>query len=76
MRNSNRTGMTYRKLSDSAKRAVITSRIRKGDTHRIANEMGYSVSHVTNVIAGRYQNSMILNRAYDMTRGRVKNSLK
>ena len=46
MRKSNRAGMTYRKLSDSAKRAVITSRIRKGDTHRIASEMGYSVSHV------------------------------
>lgn len=72
MKNRNRTGMTYRKLSASAKRAIIASRRRKGDTDRIANELGYSTSHVYNVLAGRNENSRILNKAYDMTRNRVQ----
>lgn len=70
MRNKTRTGMKYQKLTPDTKRSIVNARRRKGDTNRIAEELDYSVSHVTNVLAGRHENSKILNRAYDLTRNR------
>lgn len=69
---SSRVGSTYRKLSISAKLAVIASRKRHGDVRQIAINMGYSEPHVCNVLAGRYENKFIVNHAYNMTRSRPK----
>jgi len=72
--NQTRTGSTYRKLTARAKRAIIASRKRQGDGIRIAFLTGYSESHVSNVLHGRYKNEHILNFAYNMVRGRLKNT--
>lgn len=72
--NQTRTGSKYRKLTAGAKRAIIASRKRQGDGTQIAFRTGYSESHVSNVLHGRYENQGILNFAYNMVRGRRKNS--
>ena len=69
---SSRVGSTYRKLSIPAKLAAIKSRKRHGDVRQIASDMGYSEPHVSNVLAGRYENKFIVNHAYNMTRSRPK----
>jgi len=70
MRNQNRKGTTYRKLSVPAKLAVIRSRKRMYDNAYVAAETGYSESHVCNVLAGRHANTRIVNFAYNMARSR------
>jgi len=72
--NQTRTGSKYRKLTAGAKRAIIASRKRQGDGIQIAFRTGYSEQHVSNVLHGRYENQRILNFAYNMVRGRQKNS--
>lgn len=73
-KNQSKVGMTYRKLPYTQKLAVINSRLRQGDVVNIANRTGFSASFTSEVIGGVYQNERIVNRAYDMTRGRVKNT--
>lgn len=72
--NQSRIGMKYRKLNVTTKRAVIKSRQRRGDTQTIANALGYNKVYVGNVINGHYPNERIINHAYNMVRGRKKNS--
>lgn len=72
--NKTRTGSTYRKLTAGAKRAIIASRKRHGDGTQIAFRTGYSEAHVSNVLHGRHENKRILNFAYNMVRGRRKNT--
>jgi len=76
MKNQSKIGMKYRKLSNPAKLAVINSRRRRGDIVKIANDLYYSESHICNVLTGKANNSRILNHAYNMVRGRMKNSVK
>lgn len=68
--NSNKVGMSYNKLKPAKKRTEIALRRKKGDVEKIAQKMGYSQTHVTNVLAGRFENPKILNHAYNMVRGR------
>jgi plasmid maintenance system antidote protein VapI len=62
-----------RKLNRTAKLAFYCARQRKGDTTRLAEMTGYSVSHVSNIINGRRSvNQDVANAMYDMSRRRMK----
>jgi len=54
--------------------SFINDRIRKGDTTKIADRSGYSVSHVSNVLASRRTNDSILKEAYKVTYRRKANA--
>jgi hypothetical protein len=54
----------------------INRRLRNGDISRIADQTGFSTTHVSDVVSGKYFNDSIVNKAYDMTRGRVSNAIK
>ena len=61
-------------LNRTAKLAFFTHRQRTGDVTRIADETGYSVSHVSNMINGvRKINDVAANAMYMITRRRQKN---
>jgi hypothetical protein len=72
--NQSKVGMTYRKLPYTAKLAVINSRLRQGDVVKVAERTGFSPNYTSEVIGGLYTNTKIVNKAFDMTRGRIKNS--
>lgn len=65
---------SYEKLSYIQKITRTNRKLRTGDISRVAVETGYSATHVGDVLAGNYFNDRILNRAYDITRGRKANS--
>jgi hypothetical protein len=67
---------TYTKLTYIQKVSRINRRLRTGDISRIADETGYSSTHVSDVVSGKYFNDSIVNKAYDMTRSRVSNAVK
>lgn len=67
---SSRKGMSYAKLSQDQKRAIIASRKKRGDGAVIASKMGVTTTYVSNVITGRTENTRIVNQMYDMVRGR------
>jgi hypothetical protein len=67
---SSRKGMSYAKLSQDQKRAVITSRKKRGDGAVVAVKMGVTPTYVSNVISGRTANQKVVNQMYDMVRGR------
>ena len=62
-------------MNRTAKLAFFKARRRTGDTTRLAEETGYSASHVSNVTSGtRKVNNTIANAMYMLTRRRIKNS--
>jgi len=62
-------------MNRTAKLAFFKARKRTGDTTRLAEETGYSVSHVSNMTSGtRKVNNTVANAMYMLTRRRVKNS--
>ena len=64
-----------KRLNKTAKMAFYTARKRQGDTTRIAEQSGYSVSHVSNIMAGRrLVNQDVANVLYNISRRRVKTS--
>lgn len=65
---------SYEKLSYIQKITRVNRKLRTGDVSRVAVETGFSATHVSDVLAGKYFNDRILNRAYDVTRGRKSNS--
>jgi len=66
-----------RKLNRTAKLSFFTARKRQGDATRIAENTGYSLSHVVNVINGNHTVSQTMaNEMYNISRHRVKNSEK
>jgi hypothetical protein len=73
MSNSTTRG-SYEKLSYIQKITRVNRKLRTGDVSRVAVETGFSATHVSDVLAGKYFNDRILNRAYDVTRGRKSNS--
>jgi hypothetical protein len=73
--NSNRPS-SYAKLSYTQKVSRINRKLRNGDITRVADTTGFSTTHVSDVISGKYFNERIVNEAYDMTRGRVSNAVK
>jgi hypothetical protein len=65
------------KLNRTAKQAFYVARSRKGDVTRLSENTGYSVSHISNVLAGRRSvNNTIANSMYRMSYRRMKNSEK
>jgi hypothetical protein len=72
---SNQTKVRANKMSSTEKLAFFNARKRTGDTIRIAEETGYSVSHVYNMTNGNRQvTNPVANVMYKLTRRRVKNS--
>ena len=67
---------TYTKLTYIQKAARINRKLRTGDITRVAEATGFSTTHVSDVVSGKYFNDTILNKAYDMTRGRISNVKK
>ena len=62
-------------MNKTAKLAFFKARKRTGDTTRIAEETGYSVSHVSNMTSGtRRVTNPVANAMYMLTRRRIKNS--
>ena len=66
----------YAKLSYTQKVSRINRKLRTGDITRVADTTGFSTTHVSDVISGKYFNEFIVNQAYDLTRGRVSNAVK
>ena len=63
------------RLNRTAKQAFYVARSRKGDVTRLSENTGYSVSHISNVLAGRRSvNNTIANSMYRMSYRRMKNS--
>jgi hypothetical protein len=75
MSNSNRPE-TYNKLTYLQKVSRINRKLRVGDITNVSNATGYSTTHVSDVVAGKYINDRIVNEAYDVTRGRLSNAEK
>ena len=67
---------SYTKLTYIQKVSRINRRLRTGDVSTIAEATDYSTTHVSDVLSGKYFNDRIVNKAYDMTRGRVSNAVK
>jgi len=65
------------KLNRTAKQAFYVARSRKGDVTRLSENTGYSMSHISNILAGRRSvNDTIANSMYRMSYRRMKNSEK
>jgi len=61
-------------LNRTAKLSFFTHRQRTGDVTRLAEETGYSTSHISNMINGaRRINDTVANAMYMLTRRRMKN---
>jgi len=75
MSNNNRPE-TYNKLTYLQKVSRINRKLRVGDITNVSNVTGYSTTHVSDVVAGKYINDRIVNEAYDVTRGRLSNAEK
>jgi hypothetical protein len=67
---------TYQKLTYIQKVSRINRKLRTGDVTSVANNTGYSTTHVSDVLRGNYFNDRIVNEAYDLTRGRMVNTKK
>lgn len=67
---------SYKKLSYIQKVSRINRKLRNGDISRIAQETGYSTTHVSDVVSGKYFNDTIVNRIYDLTRSRKSNAVR
>ena len=64
----------YTRRTYIQKAVIANRRIRKGDVTKISELTGYSIGHVSDVIAGREINSVVMNRVFNMTRGRKSNA--
>jgi hypothetical protein len=65
----------YRNLEYSEKLVSFSFRKRRGDVTRIFNTFSdVSLSHISNVLAGRRFNENIVNAAYRLSYRRMKNS--
>jgi hypothetical protein len=62
-------------LNNNAKLAFFTARRRDGDLSLISRYSGYSLSHVSNIVAGRRKiNERVAVIAYYLSKPRKKNS--
>jgi hypothetical protein len=72
---SNQTNVRANKMNSTEKLAFFNARKRTGDTTRIAETTGYSVSHVYNMANGnRRITTPVANAMYRLTYRRVKNN--
>jgi hypothetical protein len=60
-------------MSYMQKIASINARRRMGDVTIVAQRTGFGTSTVSEVLSGMYMNKRIINKAYDMSRGRKVN---
>jgi hypothetical protein len=67
---------SYQKLTYIQKAAKVNRKLRTGDITRLAEATGYSITHVSDVVGGKKFNNVIMNKIYDMTRGRMTNAKK
>lgn len=67
---------TYTKLTYIQKATRVNRKLRTGDITRVAEATGYSITHVSDVVSGKYFNDSLMNKAYDLTRGRISNLKK
>lgn len=65
--------MAFRELSQVYKIVAFTEAKRRGDVNRIAQETGFSHSHVVNTLRGRRNNESIVNKAYRIVKDRQTN---
>ena len=56
--------MSFVKLSPSFKLVKVATRKKRGDVTAVAEDLWYSPSHVSNVLAGRRNNEKIVNTMY------------
>ena len=68
--------MAYKNLSAIYKIVAFTEAKQHGDQARIAQETGYSLKHVNNVLRGRRNNTTIVNKAYRLVKDRSTNLQK
>jgi hypothetical protein len=74
MRNTSNRPTSYQSRTYIQKAVTANRRIRKGDVTRVAYRTGYSLTHCSDVIAGKEFNTRIMNEVFDMVRGRKANS--
>jgi hypothetical protein len=60
-------------LSEVTKVAKFQQKRRRGDITTVANEVNYSISHTSNVLNGRRNNSTITSAAYRLANRRLTN---
>ena len=65
--------MSFRILPQAYKLVKFAEAKRQNDVTIIANETGYSQSHVSNVLYGRRNNDSIVNKAYRLIKDRQTN---
>lgn len=67
---------TYTKLTYIQKATRVNRKLRTGDITRVSEATGYSTTHVSDVVSGKNFNNLIMNKIYNMTRGRISNTKK
>ena len=73
MRNQKNRPASYKRMSYMQKIASINARRRMGDVTIVAQRTGFGTSTVSEVLSGIYMNRRIVNKAYDLSRGRTVN---
>lgn len=73
MKRKNKMKSLKRRMNRTAILSFYTKRTRRGDVQRLADETGYSESHISNVKNGRRRiNNTIANAMYYISRRRVR----
>ena len=73
MKNTSNRPSSYQSRTYIQKAVIANRRIRKGDVTRVADHTGYSLTHCSDVIAGKEFNTKIMNACFDMVRSRIQN---
>lgn len=76
MNKSSNRPSEYNTLSYMQKISRANRKLRSGDVTRVAESTGFSPNYVSEVLSGLYNNSRIVNAAYDLSRGRISNAAK
>lgn len=74
MRNQTNRPANYTRRTYMQKAIIANRRIRIGDITKVSQRTGYSMGHVSDVIAGREINKTVINHVFNMTRGRKANA--
>lgn len=72
MRNSNRP-KSYNTRTYIQKAVITNRRVRRGDVSKISESTGYSTAYISDVMTGKTFNNRIMNKAFNMVRGRKEN---
>lgn len=63
--------MAFKMLTPEYKLVKIAQKKQRGDVTAVADQLWYSPSHVSNVLAGRRFNTQITNKAYRLATKRT-----